>query len=445
MKYDAKEAQGQGRALSQDITTRIEAYVSPLLSHLTTLLDKRLVRTFLGLITVIISFRGYRHGLLLSELGGYLLPPGHAPAGTKRLSNLVHGKWSYKVIEQFLWNQAKARLEDLEALKEKILLLWDESVWEKPESLELEGLGSARSSKAKRLTRIKPGFYHPPGKPIFVPGMNWLGVLLVGMTGVPCLVKLRWWSNRGKFATDKRTQEVKLLKALAMWKQRVIHVFDQGFAGTFWLLQLQHVNALFILRWRKDYKLIDTLGRHLKAWKLTQGKRSVDYRMVWDARKRCERKAGLYYTQVTHPETQQVLWLIVSRMGKGRSPWYLLTNQALTCHEDAWQVIFAYARRWQIEMAWRFAKAELAFESPRLWKLQTRLKLLFIATLAFAFLLLLLLTDHDLAQKLIHLFCHRTGKKLRQTKAPLYRLRSALSRLCLIYPPNFTLLLQSSG
>ena len=167
--------------------------------------------------------------------------------------------------------------------------------------------------------------------------------------------------------------------------------------------------------------------------------------MVWDARKRCERKAGLYYTQVTHPETQQVLWLIVSRMGKGRSPWYLLTNQALTCHEDAWQVIFAYARRWQIEMAWRFAKAELAFESPRLWKLQTRLKLLFIATLAFAFLLLLLLTDHDLAQKLIHLFCHRTGKKLRQTKAPLYRLRSALSRLCLIYPPNFTLLLQSSG
>lgn len=170
MKYDAKEAQGQGRALSQDITTRIEAYVSPLLSHLTTLLDKRLVRTFLGLITVIISFRGYRHGLLLSELGGYLLPPGHAPAGTKRLSNLVHGKWSYKVIEQFLWNQAKARLEDLEALKEKILLLWDESVWEKPESLELEGLGSARSSKAKRLTRIKPGFYHPPGKPIFGSG-----------------------------------------------------------------------------------------------------------------------------------------------------------------------------------------------------------------------------------------------------------------------------------
>jgi hypothetical protein len=96
-------------------------------------------------------------------------------------------------------------------------------------------------------------------------------------------------------------------------------------------------------------------------------------------------------------------------------------------------------------MAWRFAKAELAFESPRLWKLQTRLKLLFMATLAFGFLLLLLLTDHDLAQQLMRLFCHRTGKKLKQTKAPLYRLRSALSPLWLLYPPNFTLLLQNSG
>jgi hypothetical protein len=191
-----------------------------------------------------------------------LLPPGHAPAGTKRLSNLLHGKWSYKIIEQFLWSQAKGRLEQLESLKEKALLLWDERVWEKPESLELAGLGSARSSKAKRLTRIKPGVYHPPGKPIFVPGMNGLGVLLVGMKGVPCLVKLRWWTNRGKFASDKRSQEIALLRRLAVLQQRVIHVFDQGFAGTFWLSQLQEHKVLFVLRWRKDYKLIVLHSNH---------------------------------------------------------------------------------------------------------------------------------------------------------------------------------------
>jgi hypothetical protein len=116
MNYDEKQPQVQAKALSQDITKRLEAYVAPLLTSLHVVLDQRLVRTFLGLIEVIISFRGYRHGLLLSELGGYLMPPGQAPAGTKRLSNLLHGSWSYKLIENFLWQGAKARLAQLESL-----------------------------------------------------------------------------------------------------------------------------------------------------------------------------------------------------------------------------------------------------------------------------------------------------------------------------------------
>jgi hypothetical protein len=123
MKYGAKPERTQGRAISENVATRLEEYLAPLLASLNSMLDKRLVKTFLGLLAVIISFRGYRHGLLLSELGGYLLPPGQAPAGTKRLSNLLHGKWSYRLIEQFVWKQAKVRLEQLEAVKEKILLL----------------------------------------------------------------------------------------------------------------------------------------------------------------------------------------------------------------------------------------------------------------------------------------------------------------------------------
>lgn len=55
------------------------------------------MRTFLRLIEVIIGFRGYSQGLLLSELGGYLLNPSQAP-GTKRISHLLQGKWSYKLI-----------------------------------------------------------------------------------------------------------------------------------------------------------------------------------------------------------------------------------------------------------------------------------------------------------------------------------------------------------
>ncbi len=46
------------------------------------------------------------------------------------------------------------------------------SVWEKPESLKAEGLGPVPSSKAHRLTHIKPGYYTPPGRPICVPGLR---------------------------------------------------------------------------------------------------------------------------------------------------------------------------------------------------------------------------------------------------------------------------------
>jgi hypothetical protein len=71
MKYDEKQAKIQAKALSQDVAGGLAAYLAPLVERLTGLLDKRLVRTFIGLIEVIISFRGYRHGLLSSELGGY--------------------------------------------------------------------------------------------------------------------------------------------------------------------------------------------------------------------------------------------------------------------------------------------------------------------------------------------------------------------------------------
>lgn len=59
--------------------------------------------------------------------------------------------------------------------------------------------------QAARLKRIKKGFYNPPGRPIFVPGMNWLGAVLVGMKAQPCLVRL--WTTRDKLASDKRTEE----------------------------------------------------------------------------------------------------------------------------------------------------------------------------------------------------------------------------------------------
>jgi hypothetical protein len=87
---------------------------------------------------VIVKFRHPRDGLLLSELGGYILDPEHAPAGTKRISNLIRStKWSYRLIETFLWEKADQHIEDTE---DEVLVAWDESVLEKPESIAIEGL-----------------------------------------------------------------------------------------------------------------------------------------------------------------------------------------------------------------------------------------------------------------------------------------------------------------
>jgi hypothetical protein len=98
--------------------------------------------------------------------------------------------------------------------------------------------------------------------------------------------------------------------------------------------------------------------------------------------------------------------------------------------------VLAYARRWQIEMVWRYSKSELAFESLRLWKWEVRLRLLLLATLAYAFLLHLLSSSlAELRAFLLRNWCHRTGKRYLEAAAPLYRLRSAISRLWQAAPP----------
>lgn len=443
---EGKQASG---SVAQALGERLERYLEPLLEELDGWLDQRLVRTFFRLVVVILQFRHQSYGLLLSELGGYVLPPDHAPAGTKRVSNLLRcRKWSHTIIERFLWAQAEARLGSLEAAGEAGLVIWDESEWEKPESFALEGLCPVRSSKARRLTQIKPGYYKPPRRPIFVPGLHWLGVLLAGAKGPPMLAALRWWTTRGKYATDRRSMEVQLLTHLVQqWGRRVVHLFDRGFAGEPWLTHLAAHEVRFVMRWPGHYKLTDAQGTSRKAWQIARGKRSWGHKQVWDTRRRCWRKMGILALPVTHAASPHPLWLVLSRPGKGRTPWYLLTNEPSTDLAQAAQVVFAYTRRWQIELAWRFNKSELAFQSPRLWAWENRLKLLFIATLAFAFLLALLpLEDAALRHWLLRFWCHRTGKRCQEASAPLYRLRSALSRLWLDFqPPPLSFSWRNSG
>lgn len=99
---------------------------------------------------------------------------------------------------------------------------------------------------------------------------------------------------------------------------------------------------------------------------MVRGKRSWSYRLIWDARRRCQRKTGIIATPVHLPNDERQLFLVFSRPGVGRKPWYLITTEPVHNAEQAWQIVLAYAKRWQIEMSLHFPKAELAFESLRL-------------------------------------------------------------------------------
>jgi Transposase DDE domain len=221
---------------------------------------------------------------------------------------------------------------------------------------------------------------------------------------------------------------------------------DREFASGPWLRLMLDANIRFVLRWKKRQKLLDTWGETRKAWEITRGKRSWDYRHLRDTHTGERHKVGVVAVCVTHPEHPQPLWLVVARPGRHYEPWYLLTSDPIRTAEDAWAVVFAYARRWQIECAWRYSKSELAMESPRVWTWERREKLLLMVTLVYAFLLSLLASEwQELRSWLLRVWCHRTGKQSREVAAPLYRLRSALSRLWQAYLPSPGRLRLNSG
>lgn len=415
----------------QKLENQCWQYMKPLLEELHEKVDRRLVKTMLDLILVIIMHRHRNNGLLLSELGDELMGGERGPAGVKRIASLVHSKrWESSLILKYLWKRGNERVQELQEQAEEAYVIWDESVLEKSESLKAEKLCAVRSTKAARLKRIKPGYFNPPGgRPIFVPGFNWLQLLVTGLHGAPLLAHLCWWTHQ------KRLTESKLLKKVArLWGRKVIHIWDRGFAGSPWtLLALDH-HLRFIVRWNISYHLVGPNGQKQAGWKFARGKRSWEYRMIWDARRRCLRKTGILAVPVHLPEDDRPLFLVVSRPGYGRKPWYLLTSEPIHSPKQAWQIVFAYARRWQIEMSLRFTKSELAFESPRLLHWEARLKFLLIASLAYAFLLSLL-PNTDFLFQLLSTYCHRTGQWSQDVLAPLYRLRLALSRLWLTFRP----------
>jgi hypothetical protein len=417
-------------------------FLEPLVRELDVTVDKRPLRTLVQTVEAIVSFRDQAHGLLLSELGDAMDGLGKG-GGTKRLSTLIHHQgWKAQHIEAFLLRRADEQIGQWETQGEDGLLIWDGTVLEKPESLKAEGLCAVRSSKAKRLTHVKKGYYHPPGAPIFVPGLHGIGLLLAGRAdrqGPARLVALRWWTSRGPLAGYEKDENCKLLRLVSQrWGRSLIQVFDRGYASSPWLGALRGFDVRFILRWKTNYHLVDTTGVKQAAWKIARGKRGLAPRTIFDAVHRRNVEGSVLFFPVTHPDFPDwPLTLVVGRR-KGGTPWYLLTNQVVETAADAWKVVMAYARRWQIEMTFRNLKSELAIQSLRVYDWEGRLKLLGMLTLAYAFLMDLMGEEGRTARDwLIDYACHRSGAHLREVEIPFTRLRIALSKLWLTFPCGF--------
>ncbi|MEH0153320.1 transposase [Limibacter armeniacum] len=429
---ETKPAPKECARLAKITLSRLYVFLEPLLETLNQVLDKRLVRTFYHLFVSILSLENSRHSLLVTRLGAHFLGEHQGWAGMKRIHRLLDSqKWMSTLLDNFFEQQAVAFATEVVASGKWLLALWDDGEIEKHETEKGEGLCPVRSSKFKRLIRIRKGYYDPPTtKPAFVAGLHWLTVLLSGMDTAPILFRSDCWSHRGPQAEGWYDRHVRLLKRCQeLLGDTALHVFDRGFAATRWLSFLIGLQCRFLIRWNGHYILLNSAGVKKKTCYLSIGKKATSTRMVWDMKQQVYRKAGVLWMRVTHPAYPDVpLTLIICRSGKmGRSPWYLLTSERVENSRHAWKLVFAYSRRWLVESTFRYNKAELGIESIRVMTWEKRMKFIKIVMLVYLFLLWLMhLRKGVLVVLILKHTSDKKGKRYRIASIPLYRLRDAL-------------------
>lgn len=416
--------------------TKAQYYLQPIQENLLNQIDKRLVATFATLFTSILLLRHSKMGLLLSELGSYITGYAHAPAGTKRLSNLLRcKKWSASLIDEFFFKRTQERIIQLLQTNKRPLLLWDDSRLENPESWFVEGLCSVESSKAKRLTKIKNGFFKPPTARICVPGFQWTTVLLSALGEVPSVCQMSWWTTRGKYKEVGTNIMFRMLKKLqACLPPAVLHVLDRGYASAWTIEWMLHFQQDFLLRWKKNHLLIHSQKGTKQTHLLARSCKAQGHKLLRDKERKLTKHVSVGWLTVHHPEfANQDLFLIVVRDKKSlQPPMYLLTSVVIKTVKEAWEMVHSYMHRWKIEQAFRAGKAELGMESPRLWFWENRLKLLAIVALVYDFLLSLLRNWPHWVPLFLKQWVPRTGNRHRIASVPIYRLRTAIANALLV-------------
>lgn len=414
------------------IFAKSRGYLKRFEESLSKKIDIRLVRTFYDVFISIILFRDNHKGLLLSELGRYVCGPAHAPAGTKRISNLFRSKkWSCKDLADEQVEKAKIYVEEQHNNGHRILAFSDDSTVEKAESWKAEGLCPVFSSKASRLTRIKPGYYKKPASRICVPGFEWSGMVIGGLTLTPMLCFMEWWTTKGKHRDCKSNIFYRMLKAAKEnFGSMLTHVLDRGYASADTLEKMFHFGQTFIIRWKSNYILETGKGDLKKTHLVCFKKKSMHRRVVEDKERKQKVRIEIIYEAVRHPEfidNQLYLVVIRNKSFNHQPPMYLLTNCEVDSIGIAWEMFFSYIKRWDIEQTFRFNKSELGIQSIRLWDFENRKKMMMLVTLVFDFLLQFWRNWQCIAWGAINYWCPRTGNRLAEIHQPIYRLRAAFS------------------
>ena len=205
----------------------------------------------------------------------------------------------------------------------------------------------------------------------------------------------------------------------------MLHLFDRGYAGGPWLELMWRYQLHFLIRWKKGHHFLDENGQEKSLGQIGKQHRSWGHRMIWDERKKHVCKTGIVAVRVRHTSYQGALWVVI--------------NRCIETEEQAWECYYAYCRRWQVETVFRFEKSELAIETIRVWKREKRNKFFHMVSLVHALLFHLLDDEYqELVHWILREYCHRTGKKQREAKVPIYRLRWALSRFWQEIRPVFS-------
>ncbi|AZQ60656.1 hypothetical protein EI427_07595 [Flammeovirga pectinis] len=404
-------------------------FLSSLLSSLHQTVDLRLVKTFQELFHCLLENRNSTKSLLLTELGTLLAGSTHGKAGVKRIGNLIRSKnWSTDLIADFFRNRSLDRIKMMEEKNIRPLLIWDGSVLEKHESTYLEGLSAVISSKAKRLTRIKPGYYNSPVKGfINVPGFKVEGVVLTALNERASLFEFNIYSRVGVFKEWLSNFIWNGFKTIRnQSKKAVLHVFDRGYANCTLLEFAQEFDQQFLVRWIGKRFLIDEKGKRL-TYNITKGMKNKSFKFTYDKERNKYTRRLISWKKVQHPEMgdQMYTLIVVREYKRAGSPIYILTNLDIDTKKTAWEMLFSYMKRWEVEEMFRCCKAEIGLQSIRVQGWENRLKLFYIALLIYEFLMEIIQKRRHYVERLINIYTPIFGSK--KSKSPFYRLRKAFS------------------